>query len=431
MSATSRFPFARLMTASGLSNLADGVLKTAVPLVALRYTTSPALIAGLSFAMTLPWLVAALPAGALVDRWDRRATMLVANSVRAVVLVLVVLVAGTGHGSIWLLYAGGVLVGVAEVFNDTSAQSVLPMVVGREALQKANGRLFALETTTNSFAGPPIGGVVASAGIAVALGAPAAMWVLAVLVLLTLRGTFRVGRAAERTSLRADVGEGLRFLWSRPLLRTLAIMVGAMNLASAAWGAVFVLWAVGPTSALHLTSAQYGVLLTTFAVGSVAGSLVADRLAALMGRTASLVVAVAASALMPAGPLLTTNVWLLGALWVVASFMVATWNVITVSLRQRLTPDRLLGRLNSAYRLLAWGTMPLGAAIGGALGEAFGVRSVFVVGTVLALALLTLSGQLTPARLAAAEAQVIPDLAPDEPTAELLADDEPGSRPAP
>lgn len=404
MSATSRFPFARLMTASGLSNLADGVLKTAVPLVALRYTTSPAQIAGLSFAMTLPWLVAALPAGALVDRWDRRRTMLVANTVRAAVLGLVVLVATTGHGSIWLLYAGGVLVGVAEVFNDTSAQSVLPMIVGRDALQRANGRLFALETTTNQFAGPPIGGVVASAGVAVALGAPAGMWVLAVLVLLTLRGTFRAERAPGPTSLRADVAEGLRFLWRKPVLRTLAVMVGSMNLSSAAWGAVFVLWAVGPASTLHLTGAQYGVLLTTFAVGSVAGSLVADRLTALMGRSTALVVAVVAGALAPAAPLLTTNVWLVGAMWVVSGFMVATWNVITVSLRQRLTPDRLLGRLNSAYRLLAWGTMPLGAAIGGALGEAFGIRTVFVVGTVLTLCLLALTYQLTPSRLAAAEA---------------------------
>ena len=105
----------------------------------------------------------------------------------------------------------------------------------------------------------------------------------------------------------------------------------------------------------------------------------------------------------------------------------ATWNVITVSLRQRLTPDRLLGRLNSAYRLLAWGTMPLGAAVGGALGETFGVRSVFVVGTVLAVALLTLSGQLTPSRLAAAEAQAEPAPAPDDPGEGPAAPDGPTS----
>ena len=408
MSVTSRFGFLRLMTASGLSNLADGVLKTAVPLVALRYTTSPAQIAGLTLALTLPWLVVALPAGAFVDRWDRRTTMLVANSARAAVLGLVALVAASGLGSLWWLYAGAVLVGTAEVFHDTTAQSILPMIVPRDALQKANGRLFALERTANSFAGPPLGGVVAAAGVAAALGAPAGLWVVAVVVLSTLRGAFRVERTAT-TTLRADVAEGLRFLWRRPVLRTLAIWVGMSNLAWSAGSSLFVLWAVGASSMLRLTDQRYGVLLTTLAVGSVLGSLVADWVAARIGRTASLVVAMVASALGLATPLLTTNVWLIGALFAVSGFGISLWNVITVSLRQRLTPDRLLGRLNSAYRLLAWGTLPLGAALGGALGEAFGIRTVFGVGVVLMLLLLALVGQLTPSRLAAAEAAAGPE----------------------
>jgi MFS family permease len=413
------------MTASGLSNLADGVLKTAIPLVALHYTTSPAQIAGLTLALTLPWLVVSLPAGALVDRWDRRATMLVANTARATVLGLVVLVAVSGLGSIWWLYAGAVLIGTAEVFHDTTAQSILPQIVPRDALQKANGRLFALELTANAFAGPPLGGVVAAAGIAIALGAPAGMWVVAVLVLWTLRGTFRVERTTS-TSLRADVGEGLRFLWQRPVLRTLAAMVGLSNLAWTAASSLFVLWAVGPSSTLRLTDQQYGLLLTTLAVGSVAGSVTADWVAARIGRTVSLAVAMAGSALAIATPLLTTNVWVIGSLFAVAGAGISLWNVITVSLRQRLTPDRLLGRLNSAYRLLAWGSMPIGAALGGALGEAFGVRAVFAVGTVVSLALLALMPQLTPSRLAAAEASVDPAPAESEAAPELEpAPDEP------
>jgi MFS family permease len=300
------------------------------------------------------------------------------------------------------------LVGTAEVFHDTTAQSILPMIVPRDRLQKANGRLYALELTANSFVGPPLGGVVAAAGIAVALGAPAGLWALAVLVLATLRGTFRVERTTK-TSLRADVAEGLRFLWARPVLRTLATWVGVSNLAWTAGQSVFVLWAVGPSSTLKLTDPQYGLLLTTLAVGAVVGSLVADWVAGRIGRTASLVASMVASALGLATPLLTTNIWLIGTLFAISGLGISLWNVITVSLRQRLTPDRLLGRLNSAYRLLAWGTMPLGAALGGALGEAFGVPAVFAFGTVLTLALLTLTGQLTPARLAAAEASAEPE----------------------
>lgn len=404
MSATSSPGFLRLLTSSGLSNLADGVLKTALPLVALRYTTSPALIAGLALASTLPWLVVALPAGAYADRWDRRRTMLISNTVRAGVLGGVAVLALTGFGSIWWLFAAALLVGTAEVFYDTTAQSILPMIVPRDDLQKANGRLMAVELTMNSFVGPPLGGVVAAAGVALAFGAPAGLWVLAVAVLLALRGVFRVERTVK-TSLRTDVAEGLRFLWQRPVLRTLAAMVGASNLAWTAAFSLFVLWAVGPESTLKLSEPGFGVLLTTLAVGSVLGSMVASWVADHVGRTAVLAASMVMNAVAVATPLLTTNVWAIGAIFALVGFGIAMWNVVTVSLRQRLTPDRLLGRLNSAYRLLAWGTMPLGAALGGALGEAFGIRTVFVVSTAVCLALLAGIPMLTPRRLAAAEAQ--------------------------
>ncbi len=419
MSAISRFPLARLMTASGFSNLADGMLRAALPLAALRLTSSPALIAGLSFALSLPWLVVTLPAGALIDRWDRRVTMLVANTVRGGALGLVVAGVAFGPESIWVLYAGAVLIGTAEVFYDTTAQSILPQVVPRDRLQGANGRLFALETTAHSFVGPPLGGVLAAVGIGLALGVPVALWVVAVLVLSTLRGTFRVERKTT-TSLRGDVAEGLRFLWQQRVLRTLATSVGLSNLGWAASSSVWVLWAVGPSSTLGLNEAQYGVLLTALAIGSVTGSLVANQMAKRIGRTASLMTAMAASAIGLAAPLLTTNPVVIGALFAVSGVGMALWNVIAVSLRQRLTPDRLLGRLNSAYRLLAWGTAPIGAALGGALGEAFGIKVVFVVGTALTLAVIGLVVRLTPARLAAAEAAV------DEPLVERAASGEVG-----
>lgn len=420
MSATSSPGFLRLWTSSGLSNLADGVLKTAVPLVALQFTTSPAMIAGLSLALSLPWLVVALPAGALVDRWDRRRTMVIANSVRAAALAGLVVVTLAGVGSIWWLYAVAVVIGVAEVFYDTTAQSILPQIVSRNDLQKANGRLYALEITANSFAGPPIGGVVAAAGVAVAFGAPAGLWVVAVVVLLALRGTFRVERHAK-TSLRTDVGEGLSFLWRRPVLRTLATLVGISNLAWTAATSIFVLWAVGPDSVLGLTEPQYGILLTTLAAGAVVGSVGASWIAERIGRTVSLALCMVGSVLAIAGPLMTRNVWVIGALFAVSGVGISLWNVITVSLRQRLTPDRLLGRLNSAYRLLAWGSMPVGAALGGALGEAFGLRSVFWVATVISLAQLAALPLLSPRHLAAAEAQA----ESDEPAVAPVADDEP------
>ena len=214
---------------------------------------------------------------------------------------------------------------------------------------------------------------------------------LAAVGMLRLRRSFRA-RAADgpRTTVRADIAEGMRFLVRHRVLRTLAVMVGVSNLASSATGAVLVLWAVGPLSAMGLTEAQYGLLLTALAVGAVLGSLVATRVAARLGRTATLAISIVTSTLALAAPALTTDGWLVAGANALAGFGVAVWNVVTVSLRQRLTPDALLGRVNSAYRLLAWGTVPLGAGLGGLVGETWGLRWAFVLAALVSLTTLAL-----------------------------------------
>ncbi len=160
--------FWQLAISSGLSNLADGVFKVALPLVAIGFTRSPTLIAGLTFAVTLPWLLFALPAGALADRLDRRRAMIGANIARAGLLAVLCV----GIENIWLLYAVAICVGVAETIYDTSAQSILPQVVARDLLPRANGRLFAVELTANEFVGPALAGVVVALGATVAFGTP-------------------------------------------------------------------------------------------------------------------------------------------------------------------------------------------------------------------------------------------------------------------
>src|SRR6266508_6442326 len=232
----------RLWMSSAMSNLADGIVKVALPLVAIRFTDSPTLIAGLAFALMIPWLLFALPAGALADRLDRRRAMVGANAVRAVLLVVLMLTVIVGIGSIWVLYVVAFCIGTAETIYDTSAQSIMPQVVPRELLSRANGRLFAAELTANELVGPPLGGFLVAAGVALAFGTPAALWVLAVAVLLLVPGSFRVERD-RHTTLRRDIAEGLRFLWSHRLLRTLAVMVGVANFATNATWAILVLYA--------------------------------------------------------------------------------------------------------------------------------------------------------------------------------------------
>jgi MFS family permease len=318
--------------------------------------------------------------------------MIGANVARALLVVALAAVALVPDaGSIAVLYVVAFGVGVTETLYDTSAQSILPQVVPRTALPRANGRLYAAELTANQFVGPPLGGLLVAAGAAVAFGLPGALWALAVGLLVGLPGSYRPERTA-RTTLRADIAEGLRFLWHDRILRTLALMVGGINFASNAAFAIFVLFAVGPDSPLGLSEPAYGVLLTTTAVGAFAGSFVAERVVALVGRARSLALTVLSTVALVGIPAVTTNAWVIGAVYAVGGAGIAVWNVVTVSLRQRITPDALLGRLNSCYRLVAWGTMPLGAAVGGLLGEVFGLRSVFVV--MAAVSAATLLGML-------------------------------------
>lgn len=392
----------QLWGSSALSNLADGVFKVGLPLVAIRFTREPGLIAGLTFAITLPWLLFSLQAGAMADRLDRRRAMMGANVARAALLVGLAVLAGLDLISIWMFYVFAFAIGIAETVYDTSSQSIIPQIVSKDQLSRANGRLYAAELTANQFLGPPLGGFLIAAGVVVGLATPAALWLVAVGVLWLVGGSFRVVRGGPST-MRADIAEGLRYLWGHSLLRTLGIVVGVFNLSSNAVFPLFVIFAVGPGSQMGLSEPAYGALLTTVAVGSLVGSFAAEAVERRLGRAGSLLLTAVGSSILVGVPAVTADPVVLGVAFFVGGLTIMIWNVITVSLRQRIVPDHLLGRVNSGYRLLAWGTMPLGAALGGLLGQVVGVRPVFAVFAMLTLSLLIPIGRITDARIEAAE----------------------------
>lgn len=381
--------FRRVVVASGLSNLADGVFQVALPLVALTITRDPAAFASVTVVGRLPWLLVVLPAGALADRLDRRRTMLAVNVARATLLGLLAGVVAAEQVELWILYVVAFGLGVGETFFDTAAQSVVPAVVPAHDLTRANGRLYAVELTANQFVGPPLGGFLAGIGLALALTTSATAYALGALVLALIAGSFRPERAGPPTRLRSDIVEGARYLWRRRVLRTLALCTGLSNLTSTAAMTILPLHAVAP-GPMGLDETGFGLLLTTMAVGSVLGTLVADRVEARLGRTSVLVLASVLFPLMSLGPAVSDSPWVVGGLFVASGVGIVLWNVVAVSLRQRITPDHLLGRVNAGYRLMAWGTMPLGAVLGGAVAASFGVTEMFWVVTVLGLLVVPL-----------------------------------------
>ena len=398
-----------LWTASATANLGDGIFQVAVALAAVKLTRSPSLIAGVALAARLPWLFVALPAGALADRLDRRQTMLRANVARVALISLLAAAIAADVATIALLYVVAVGLGVAEVLFDTSSQTMMPAVVDKDALPTANGRLFAVELVMNQFVGPPLGGLLVAASAAVAMGAGAGLYALAAVALAMLPGTYRTMRdTVSKTTLRADVGEGLRYLFGHRLLRTLGLLLGAQNMLATAHGALFVLYATSNAYGLGLTDAGVGLLLAVSAFGAFLGSLAAGPIERRLGRTNVLTVSVASFGVSLLIPGLTTNVAIVAASGTLAG-SAALWNVITVSLRQRIIPDHLLGRVNAAYRLLGWGSMPVGAALGGLLAELLSVRAVFLIaGALVLVQIVPLRLVITDRVISDAEADTVP-----------------------
>ncbi|HUF07023.1 MAG TPA: MFS transporter [Candidatus Binatia bacterium] len=393
----------RLWGASAVSNLADGVFFILLPLLAVRLTDSPLLVAGLAIAARLPWLVFVLVAGALADRLDRRVTMRNVQLFRTAMLIGLTVLAVTDLLSLPVLYLTAFALGVAETMFDTAAQSILPSIVDKEKLAGANGRLYGVELVMQQFIGPPLGGLVIGLSVPLALGGSAVGYALAALGLTLIVGSFRPTRSGPPTRLTADIAEGLRYLWRHRVLRTLAFMVGGINMAAVATQAVFVLYAVRP-GPMGLSEPAFGVLLVTFAVGSLIGSAVAAPLERRFGRVRVLFASVLVTAMSFAVPAFTTSAFVIGGVFVLSGVFVVVWNVITVTLRQRIVPDQLLGRVNAAYRLFAWGTQPIGALVGGLIGESLGLRAVFIFGGVLALTLFLARLVITEEALAQAEA---------------------------
>jgi MFS family permease len=373
--------FWALWSSTALSNLADGIFKLALPLLAAALTESPALVAAVTFAMRLPWLLFALPAGVWADRHDRRRMMLSSNSARIVLLGGLALGAWSGGLSVPLVIAAAFLLGLAETLADTAGSSVLPALVPPQDLQKANARLFGVVTVTNEFIGPPLGGMLVAMSFALAFGVSAGLYALAAVALLCMTGRFRAG-AVIRRPMWTEIREGFAFVWSHDLLRTLNIIVAVMNFAWSAWGALIVLYVVAPGPG-GLTVFEYGVMLTGIGIGGVLGGLLTTPIVRLIGYRWAIAADILGTVAFVAVPAVTPNPWPVGAAAVLAGFGAAMWSIVVPTIRQTLVPDAMLGRVSGVGRLFGAGALALGAAFAGIVAEFAGIPAVFAACAVL------------------------------------------------
>ena len=387
----------RLWWANAVDNTGDGAFAAALPLLAVALTSDPVLISAVSVATYLPWLMVSLPAGALVDRRDRVTLMWTAQLVQGAAVAAVAVLVAVHHVSIWTLVAAGLCLGSAQVVFDNAAQSVLPSLVPTDLLPRANGTQYVVQVIGGSFVGPPVG----SALFALAPVAPFAVDVASFAgsaALLTGLPRSRPGadKQGRQPEFARGVTAGLRWLSGHRLLRIVVVMLAVSGFCSRLGAGAFVLFA---TQTLHVSVRGYGLLLASSAIGSVIGGLVNPALARRHGPVPLLVLATCIGSAQAVAIGLAPDWLVLGAMMACGGFSTTLWNVVTVSMRQREVPAELFGRVNSVYRMLGWGTRPLGALVGGFIAEAAGLRAPFIVGGILRAAIFL---ALLPALLAAA-----------------------------
>lgn len=360
--------FRLLFSSSAISNLGDGVSALAFPWLASLITRDPMLIALVAFATRLPWLLFSIPAGVWTDRLDRKRMMVQADLVRLVLtagVIAVILSTPSFPPAHETLYIGAIsglafLLGVAEVFRDNAAQTVLPSVVPRAQLEQANGQIWSVEQVMGAFVGPPLAGLL----IAYAVPAPFLLDALTFGIAAALVGCMALAPRLQpaRRSMKIEAREGIAWLWGHRTVLQLAVILGLMNALSLMTVTLLVLFS---QEILGLGAAGHGLLLTAGAAGGVLGGLLCPRLAAVLGQRRALLVALAAMGGAVFVIWLAQSTWLVALALFVEMFAALLWNVVTVSYRQRLIPDALLGRVNSLYRFFGWGMMPFGALLGG------------------------------------------------------------------
>lgn len=364
--------------ATAISNVGDGMVAAAAPLLTLSLTSDPRLIAGVSFASSLPWLLLSLPAGVYIDRLNRKTLMITVNVIRAVLFSVIAICAATNNLTIWWFMLILVGVGACEVIFDMSGQAFLPQIVPEPLLEKANGRLYSAEVVANSFIGLPIGAWAFVVAVGVPFGVNAAALAIAAALVARIKIPPQSTSAAiseHKSTFIHELKQGIAWLMANPLLRTLAIMLGITNMAAMFGGSILVKYSA---DVLGVTGRGYGLLLSTFALGAIIGGLAGDRLANGLGTGPTILLVYAIFSASGLVYFFAPHIWSVVLVTTVSAIASTIWNVVTVSLRQRIIPAELFGRVNSVYRFVGTGSITFGALIGGQIAYHFGIKAPFM-----------------------------------------------------
>lgn len=382
-------PFRAVWASVVVSSTGDGMFNTALPLTAAVLTRDPVLISGLTTAQRLPWLVASMVTGAVADRGDRRRLMIWSDIGRFVVVALLGVALLADVADIWMLYACAFLLGVGETLHVNAAQALVPAIVADDDLMQANARFGAAQIASTQFVGPPLGVVAFHAGMAVPYLADALTFAGSAALVHTTPDVH--GVEAPRTRLRDDMREGFGFLWRTPALRRMTEVLSLINFVYFAAISLLVLYV---EELLHAGTFVFTAMFVGAATGTVLSRFVVTRVSDRWGETRTMVIAVWFWAAAIVGMALTSSPVLAVGSYSLLGVGTGLWWAVNTTVRQKLTPPRLRGRMNAAYRMVSWGVVPFGAAFGGWAAKWWGLRSPFAIGGVAMVLIALVSARM-------------------------------------
>lgn len=370
------------------TNLGDGILLAAGPLLVTTLSHEPLAVAAAVFLQQLPWVVFGVPAGALIDRLDRRRLVVGVNVGRAIVLFVLAATVATDTVNLAVVFGAIFLIGTAETFTDNASGALLATSVPKAHLGLANARLTGTAIVTNQLAGPPLGALLFTIGMAIPFGADAICALLGAALVARIARTLPPDAAGvERRHLRHEMADGVRWLWAHAPLRALALTIFFFNVTFHAAMAVYVLYV---TEHLGLDGVGYGVLLTAGAIGGLVGSAAYPALERRFALATLMRFGLLLETLTHVILATTTSALVVGATMTLFGVHAVVWNTTATTVRQRAVPTELLGRVTSVYMLGAVGGGLIGTVVGGLIAQRFGLTAPFWFGFVGSAVLVVL-----------------------------------------
>ena len=382
--------FNRLWSASLVSNLSDGVLLAAAPLLAITLTDNTVLISLLGAMVMLPWLLFAIPIGTLVDRLDRRYILAGTNLLRSAVVGALAFTIAADLVTIHFLILAAFIIGTCEVASDTTAQSLIPQILEEKHFEKANSRLQISETVVQGFIGAPLSGFLYALAIYIPFFFNSVGYIVSAILALSmpihfLQDVRKEERKAEPKHFVADMKFGISYLYNHKLLRRLVLTTSLIGVCYSMATATIVLFMVRE---LDLPEPLFGLVLTIEGIGGLIGAVVAPHASKRFGRARVMTFGIFSSSILILLQGFAPNIYLFVGLATFGAFTISQWNILLMSTYQSLIPNEIYGRIHGTRRTLVWGMMPIGSVMGGVL-AATGLRTPLYVGgfiaTVIAL----------------------------------------------